>query len=224
MNIIELKLSEIIPYEKNLRNNDKAIEPVAKSIEEFGFKVPIVIDSNNVIVCGHTRYKAAQKLKLEKVPCIKADDLSEEQIKAFRLADNKTAELAEWDIDLLSEELFDISDIDMAEFGFDMTAFEEQSEPAEIVEDDFDEELPDEPKSKLGDIWQLGRHRLMCGDSTDKATVEMLMDGKKADMVFTDPPYGIDVVKSNKVGGGGATHFGKVGGGKYCSSLYLYGY
>lgn len=197
MQIVELKLSEIIPYEKNPRNNDKAIEPVAKSIEEFGFKVPIVIDSENVIVCGHTRYKAAQKLKLEKVPCIKADDLSEEQIKAFRLADNKTAELAEWDIDLLSEELFDISDIDMAEFGFDMTAFEEQSEPAEIVEDDFDEELPDEPKSKLGDIWQLGRHRLMCGDSTKLDDWGTLMNGEKADMVFTDPPYNVAIGSKN---------------------------
>lgn len=136
MNIIELKLSEIIPYEKNPRNNDKAIEPVAKSIEEFGFKVPIVIDSENVIVCGHTRYKAAQKLKLEKVPCIMADDLSEEQIKAFRLADNKTAELAEWDIDLLSEELFDISNIDMAEFGFDFASEicdESETEPVEHI-------------------------------------------------------------------------------------------
>lgn len=188
MNIVEKKLTEIKPYEKNPRRNDDAVKYVAESISQFGFKVPIVIDAEGVIVAGHTRYKAAKKLKLQTVPCIVADDLNEEQIKAFRLADNKVAEQAEWDFDLLSEELDGIFDIDMELFGFEFDIDEE----TEVVEDDFDVEPPAEPKAKLGDIYQLGRHRLMCGDSTDKATVELLMNGNKADMVFTDPPYGVD--------------------------------
>lgn len=192
MNIIEKNIKELIPYEKNPRKNDQSVDKVANSIKEFGFKVPIVVDKNNIIVCGHTRYKAAKKLGLSVVPCVVADDLTEEQIKAYRLADNKVAELAEWDIDLLGEELDGIFDIDMSEFGFDLT---EEEEETEIIEDGVPEEV--EPIAKQGDIWQLGRHRLMCGDSTDKETVELLMDGKKADMVMTDPPYGIDVVGDN---------------------------
>lgn len=119
MQIIEKSITEITPYEKNPRKNDEAVEYVANSIKEFGFKVPIVIDKNGVIVAGHTRYKAAQELGLEKLPCIIADDLTEEQVKAFRLADNKVGELAEWDFDLLNSELDDIFDIDMLWFGFD---------------------------------------------------------------------------------------------------------
>ena len=119
MNIIEKNLKDIKPYEKNPRKNDNAVECVANSIKEFGFKVPIVIDKDNVIVCGHTRYKAAKKLGIENVPCIVADDLTDEQIKAYRLADNKVSELAEWDIDLLGEELDDIFNIDMSDFGFE---------------------------------------------------------------------------------------------------------
>lgn len=187
MQIVEKKLSEIKPYEKNPRKNDDAVKYVAESIKEFGFKVPIVIDQDGIIVAGHTRYKASKKLGLEVVPCIIADDLTEEQLKAYRLADNKVSEQAEWDLDLLNEELDGIFDIDMSDFGFDLS-FEE--EPAEVVEDDFEAELPEEPKAKLGDIYQLGRHRLMCGDSTSIDDVEKLMDGQKADMVFTDPPYG----------------------------------
>lgn len=118
MNIIEKNLKDIKPYDKNPRKNDNAVEQVANSIASFGFKVPIVIDKDNVIVCGHTRYKAAKKLGIENVPCVVADDLTEEQIKAYRLADNKVSELAEWDIDLLGEELDDIFNIDMSDFGF----------------------------------------------------------------------------------------------------------
>ena len=125
MNILDLKIEEIKPYENNPRNNDKAVNPVAESIKQFGFKVPIVIDKDNIIVCGHTRYKAAQMLNLETVPCIRADDLTEQQIKAFRLADNKVGELAEWDFEKLSEELADISEIDMGDFEFDLSAFDE---------------------------------------------------------------------------------------------------
>ena len=187
MQIVEKKLCDIKPYEKNPRNNDNAVEQVANSIKEFGFKVPIVIDKDNVIICGHTRYKASKKLGLETVPCVVADDLTEEQIKAYRLADNKVSELAEWDIDLLGVELDGIFDIDMSDFGFDLS---EEEEETEIIEDEVPEEV--EPIAKQGDIWQLGRHRLMCGDSTSVTDVEKLMNGNKIDMLFTDPPYNMD--------------------------------
>lgn len=125
MQVVEKNIKDIKPYEKNPRKNDSAVEQVANSISEFGFKVPVVIDKDNVIVCGHTRYKAAKKLGLEVVPCVVADDLTEEQIKAYRLADNKVSELAEWDIDLLGEELGEIFDIDMSDFGFNLEQEEE---------------------------------------------------------------------------------------------------
>ena len=185
MDVIEKKLKDIKPYEKNPRKNDSAVDAVANSIREFGFKVPVVIDKDNVIVCGHTRYKAAKKLGLDKVPCVVADDLTEEQIKAYRLADNKVSELAEWDIDLLGEELDGIFDIDMSDFGFDLS--EEEEEETEVIEDEIPQEV--EPIAKQGDIWQLGRHRLMYGDSTSVTDVEKLIDGNKIDMLFTDPPY-----------------------------------
>ena len=120
MIIQEKKIKDLIPYENNPRKNDEAVEYVANSIREFGFKVPLVVDSNNVIVCGHTRYKAARMLKIDAVPCVVADDLTDEQIKAFRLADNKVAERSEWDFDLLNEELDGIFDIDMENFDFEL--------------------------------------------------------------------------------------------------------
>ena len=189
MQIIEKSITEITPYEKNPRKNDEAVEYVANSIKEFGFKVPIVIDKNGVIVAGHTRYKAAQELGLEKLPCVIADDLTEEQVKAFRLADNKVGEVAEWDFDLLDDELDGIFDIDMSEFGFDIDLDLGEEEPTEIVEDEIPEEV--ETRCKIGDLWQLGEHFLICGDSTDPAVIDRLMDGVKADIVFTDPPYGM---------------------------------
>ena len=119
MKVVDKGIETLTEYERNPRKNDAAVDKVAASISEFGFKVPVVIDKDGVIVAGHTRLRAAQKLGIDKVPCVVADDLSEEQIKAFRLADNKTAEFAEWDFELLDEELQDINDIDMSEFGFD---------------------------------------------------------------------------------------------------------
>ena len=130
------KLSEIKPYEKNPRKNDEAVKYVAESIKQFGFMVPMVIDKDGVIVCGHTRYKAAKKLKLSKVPCVIAEDLNEEQIKAFRLADNKVSEAAEWDFDLLFEELDDLFDFDMAAFGFGFASDDEEPEPDEEDEEE----------------------------------------------------------------------------------------
>lgn len=189
MDIINIALKDLKPYENNPRKNDDAVKYVAESIKEFGFKVPIVIDKNNVIVAGHTRYKAAKKLKMSEVPCIIADDLTDEQIKAFRLADNKVAEKSEWDFDLLNTELDDIIDLDMELFGFEDAL---QDDAEEAVEDEFEVELPAEPKSKLGDIYQLGNNRLMCGDSTVLEDVEKLMGGEQADMLLTDPPYNVN--------------------------------
>lgn len=165
------------------------MEAVAASIKEFGFKVPIVIDKNNIIVAGHTRLKAAQKLGLSEVPVIVADDLTPEQIKAFRLADNKVGEIAEWDFEKLEEELKGLN-INMSQFGFDIT---EAVGGEDVIQDDFDvdkaiEEI-DEPTAKRGQIWTLGDHRLMCGDCTNKDEVSKLMQGNFADMVITDPPY-----------------------------------
>ena len=188
MNIQFIALSELKPYEKNPRNNEKAIDKVAESIKQFGFKVPIVIDKDNVIVAGHTRYKAAQQLGLNEVPCIVADDLTDKQIKAYRLADNKVAEFSEWDFDLLSEELNALDDFDMCEFGFEIEDVE--FEVQEVIEAEIPEQV--ETRCKRGDVWKLGKHRLMCGDSTSITDVETLMNGEKADMLLTDPPYNVD--------------------------------
>ena len=202
MEIVYKKIGELKPYENNPRKNDEAVDAVAASISEFGWKVPVVIDTNNVIVAGHTRYKAAKKLGIEDIPCIVADDLTEEQVRAYRLADNKTNELAEWDFQLLEQEL-DGLEMDMEQFGFEMPDFTIENE---VVEDE-PPEPPEEPKAKLGDIYQLGRHRLMCGDSTDPAVIDRLMDGVKAKLLLTDPPYGIDyggMLKGKGDGKGGA--------------------
>lgn len=192
MEVIDKKIEELTPYAKNPRKNDQAVNAVAASIREFGFKVPIVIDSAGVIVAGHTRMKAALLLGLETVPCVVADDLTEDQIKAFRLADNKTAELAEWDLALLDEEIAELTDIDMSQFGFDTQLV---AAAPEIQEDPEEDTLPESIPSrcKAGDIWEMGGHRLICGDSTDADVLSALIDGAKADMIFTDPPYGMSL-------------------------------
>ena len=138
MEIINKKIEDLIPYEKNPRKNDEAVEYVANSIKEFGFKVPIVIDENNVIIAGHTRLKASKELGLKEVPCIIADDLSEEQIKAFRLADNKVSEKAIWDFDLLDKELEDILNIDMEQFDF-TTSDIDWDNIQDLTEESYDE-------------------------------------------------------------------------------------
>jgi site-specific DNA-methyltransferase (adenine-specific) len=196
MIVDQRQIDEIRPYEKNPRKNNEAVKYVAESIKEFGFKVPIVIDRNNVIVAGHTRWKAAKKLGLSEVPCIIADDLTDEQIKAFRLADNKVAEKAEWDFDLLTDELDDLFDFDMSVFGFeDMT----EDEEIEVAEDDFEAELPEEPKAKLGDIYQLGNHRLMCGSATAFEDIGELIGNANINLIYTDPPYGMSAVSKSGV-------------------------
>lgn len=191
MDVQQVRIEKVKPYDKNPRKNKAAVDYVANSIKEFGFQQPIVVDKDMVVIAGHTRLKAAKKLKLKEVPVVIADNLTEEQVKAYRLADNKTAEKAEWDFDLLTDELLSLQelDFDMEQFGFDF----DFSEDEEAVEDDnWEADVPEEPISKRGDIWVLGRHRLMCGDSTDAADVALLMDGNKADMLLTDPPYNVD--------------------------------
>jgi len=192
MEIINRKVSELIPYDRNPRKNDEAVKYVKASIEQFGFKVPIVIDAQGVIVAGHTRLKAAKELGMEEVPCIVADDLTPEQIRAFRVADNKTGEKAEWDVELLNTELLDLeANFDMSDFGFEI-----YSPTGEVSDDDFDADAVadaiTEPVTKLGDVWALGRHRLICGDSTKKETYDVLMNKKKANLCVTDPPYNVN--------------------------------
>lgn len=187
MEIVNKNIEEIKMYENNPRNNDGAVEYVANSIKEFGFKVPIVLDKNNVIVAGHTRYKAAKLLKITEIPCIIADDLSDEQVKAFRLIDNKAAELASWDIDLLNLELENIQDIDMELFDFQISNILDN-----VVDDEYEVELPEDPKTKTGNIYKLGNHYLMCGDSTNTDDVKKLMNNQLADLIVTDPPYNVN--------------------------------
>lgn len=188
MQVQSMKIDEVKPYPNNPRNNDDGVEAVANSIKEFGWQQPIVVDKDNVIIVGHTRYKAAKKLGMDKVPVVVASNLSDEQVRAYRLADNKTGELTDWDMSLLDDELGDIADIDMSDFGFDLDLDDDE---VEVQEDDFDDEIPEEPKSKLGQIYQLGRHRLMCGDSTNPEMVKKLVGGVQCDLLLTDPPYNV---------------------------------
>lgn len=194
MEIIIKGLDEIRPYENNPRVNDGAVGAVAESIREFGFQQPIVVDRDGVIIAGHTRYKAAKKLGLTEVPVVVAENLTDEQVRAYRLADNKTGELAEWDFSALEEELAGIGELDMSLFGFEP---EKMKEPEEITEDDYEEEPPEVPKARPGDVYQLGRHRLMCGDSTDVQSVQKLCQGQ-VDLLLTDLPYGVDYTGKTK--------------------------
>lgn len=196
MQIYDKPLGWLTPYENNPRNNDEAVEPVANSISEFGFKVPIVATSDGEIINGHTRWKAAKKLKLKTVPVIIADDLTEEQVRAFRLADNKVAEIAQWDIELLLSEIESVDNLDMTLFGFtdsDYTLddFEDEETDTDISEDEIESDGDSVSSIEYGDIYQLGRHRLMCGDSTSAGDMKELVDGEKIDLYVTDPPYNV---------------------------------
>lgn len=198
MNIEYINIEKIKPYEKNPRINDKAVKYVAESIDQFGFKSPIIVDKDYVIICGHTRYKASQQLGMRAVPCIVAHDLTDEQVKAYRIADNKVGEIAEWDVDLLGQELEELLDmnIDMSEFGFDI-AIPEVTKEVEEDNFDIDKNIPKVATAKQGDIYQLGNHRLMCGDSTSAEDVAKLMNGNEADLLYTDPPYNVNVSNSD---------------------------
>lgn len=181
-------IEKITPYEKNAKKHDKTqIANVAESIKQFGWTQPIVCDKDGVIIIGHCRLLAAKKLKLDKVPVKYATDLTEEQVKKLRNLDNKLNE-SEWDFDLLAT---DIDGLDFSGFDIDW-GLPADVEETEIVEDEAPEvDEESEPITKLGDIWQLGKHRIMCGDSTDAGTVAILMDGNKADLFLTDPPYNV---------------------------------
>ena len=187
-------INSVIPYENNPRHNDQAVEAVAESIKQCEYIAPIIVDEDMVILAGHTRHKALQLLGEENIEVMIIEGLTEEQKKKYRLLDNKTNELAEWDFDLLTKEL-DGLDFGGFDFGFDIE--EEKASLEDIIEDD-PPEPPEEPKSKLGDIYQLGNHRVMCGDSTDKEALDKLMDGEQAVFVFTDPPYGVAIGDKNK--------------------------
>ena len=215
---LKLNLKDITPYGNNPRHNDGAVAAVKESIKQCGYVAPIIVDEDNIILAGHTRHKALKSLKRTEVEVLRISGLTEEQKRKYRLLDNKTNELAEWDFDLLGAELEGL-DFDGFDFGFELPDMDEDTE---IIEDEAPEVNETEPPiAKLGDVWQLGKHRLMCGDSTCITDIEKLMNGREADLVFTDPPYGIDVVKGNQVGGSGITHFGKDGGQLVPSSTYI---
>ena len=184
-----LPIKALKPYEKNTRKHQKKdVDNIAKSIEKFGMNDPIGIWKDNIIVEGHGRLLACKQLGMTEVPCVRLDHLTDEQRREYAIAHNATAELSEWDLDILPDEL---AELNLSDFDFDFGI--DGKEENEIVEDEAPEvDEENDPISKPGDIWLLGRHRLMCGDSTDKATVEILMDGKKANLVVTDPPYNVN--------------------------------
>ncbi len=195
MQIVYKKVNDLIPYINNSRtHSEEQVNQIIASINEFGFTNPLLIDEKDNIIAGHGRLLASKKLKMEEVPCIVLSGLTEAQKKAYIIADNKMALNAGWDEKLLKIELENLKelDFDLELTGFDVDELDDifqVEEEKEVIEDDFDIEPPEEPKAKLGDIYQLGNHRLMCGDSTKVEDVEKLMNGNKADMVFTDPPY-----------------------------------
>ena len=198
MKIEQRALSAITPYEKNPRDNDAAVAAVAESIERFGFRQPIVVDEHGVIVCGHTRFKAAQKLGLKKAPVHVATDLTPEQIRAYRIADNKTNELASWDMELLPLEMAELQGavIDWSLLGFDVDELAKMlgGDVADgLTDPDAVPEPSDDPVTKPGNLIILGQHRLLCGDSSSVEDVDRLLDGATVDLVNTDPPYNVKV-------------------------------
>ena len=209
MEIIYKKVQDLIPYVNNSRtHSEEQVNQICSSINEFGFTNPLLIDEKDSIIAGHGRLMASKKLGMEEVPCIVLEGLTEAQKKAYIIADNKMALNAGWDEELLKIELENLKELD---FDLDLTGFNvdelddilgKNEEEVEIVEDEVPE-VPEEPKAKLGDIYQLGNHRLMCGSSTDIDMVNKLIDNNKIDLVYTDPPYGINIVNDKgKVGAG----------------------
>ncbi len=198
MNIEMRSTSNIIPFARNARKiSQKAIDKVAASIQEFSFRQPIVVDKDGVIVCGHTRWQAAQKLGLEQVPVHVAENLTPAQVRAYRLLDNRSHEEADWDDELLGLELLDLKGmgIDMDLTGFDMPEIDDLLSRIDIqgglTDVDAIPDVPDIPVSRPGDMWLLGNHRVLCGDATSIIDVNRLLEGGKADMVFCDPPYSV---------------------------------
>lgn len=198
MQIKKVEVEKLIPYVRNSRtHSDAQVAQIAASIKEFGWTNPILVDGENGIIAGHGRLLAARKLGAKDVPVIELAHLTESQKRAYVIADNQLAMNAGWDTAMLTLELADLKDseFDLDLIGFDAKELEKLLEPEQVeglTDEDAVPDAPEEPKTKLGDIYQLGNHRLMCGDSTSIDAVEKLMDGQKADMVFTDPPYRMD--------------------------------
>lgn len=197
--IVEFDTEKVIPYARNPRKNEEAVAKVAASIKEFGWRQPIVVDKDNVIIAGHTRLLAAQSLGLKKVPVHVASDLSEAKIKAYRIADNRVAAEAEWDYDLLKLEIDDLGgmDIDLSLLGFDpeeLEGFLVDPDEIDALPSEEDNDIPDEVEAvcQPGDTWQLGEHRLCCGDATDLRFYEAVLGKQQVDMVLTDPPYNVN--------------------------------
>ena len=193
MKIEQIKVADIIPYKENAKKHDKVqIDNVAESIRQFGFAQPLVIDKQNNLIIGHCRLLAAKKLHLRQVPVVRMDELTDDQVKKLRLLDNKLNE-SDWDFELLSGELFEL---DFDGFNIDWGLPLDIDDDGEIIEDDVPDDVA--TRCKRGDVWLLGEHRLICGDCTDAATLATLMQGQKADMIFTDPPYNVDYAAKNK--------------------------
>ena len=199
MEIVKIKLKDIVPYEGNAKMHPREqVEQIKKSIQDFGNNDPIAVDENNVIIEGHGRYMALIELGYDEAECIVLTGLTDDQKNAYRLVHNKLTMNSDFDFEILKSELEKI-EMDMSQFDFDMEGIAKDLDgEKEAKEDDFDvdEAIPEEPITKLGDVWKLGNHYLMCGDSTKKENVEKLMsrggyESKKADLVFTDPPYGM---------------------------------
>ena len=213
MKIEHRKLTDIRPYEQNPRRNDDGVDAVAASLREFGFRQPIVVDEEGVIIVGHTRWKAAQELGLDEVPVHVATDLSPEQIRAYRIADNQTSNLSAWDYDLLPLEL---AELQTADFDLDLLGFP-ADELTKIMGDELADGLtdpdeipepPDEAVTQPGDLWILGDHRLLCGDSSKPEDVDRLLDGIPIHLVNTDPPYNVRVEpRSNNAIAAGLSSF-----------------
>lgn len=187
----QVDIDKLIPYVNNAKiHSETQITKIASSIREFGFVNPVLIDKDFNIIAGHGRVMAAKKLDMTQVPCLYVEGLTEAQRKAYILADNRLGELAEWDMELVTSELEMLQELD---FDIDLTGFElpETEDDTEIEEDEYPEEV--ETRCKKGDIWQLGKHRLICGDSTDQSIIDALMDGAEADLLLTDPPYNVNV-------------------------------
>ena len=193
LEIIMRNVDDIIPYENNPRDNDNSVDAVVESIKNFGFLVPVVIDKDNVLVAGHTRIKALKKMGIKTVPCILADKLTEDQIKAYRLADNMTSMNSKWNGKLVRLEMKNLPEFDFTKFGMP-EKFMDFKDRIKVEEDDFDEGqfIVDEPHSKQGDLYLLGNHRLLVGDSTDSEQVKRLIENTEVDLVVTDPPYNVN--------------------------------
>jgi DNA modification methylase len=213
MHVTMRKITDIKPYENNPRRNDQAVEAVARSIAEFGFRQPIVLDEAGVIIVGNTRYKAAVRLRLKRVPVHVATGLTPAQVKAYRIADNKTAELADWDQDRLIKELADLQqlafDVDVVGFSADeLQALLDTDVTQGLADPDHVPEPPDQPITQPGDIWLLGDHRLLCGDSSSDKDVDRLLGGAVVHLVNTDPPYNVKVEpRSNNAIAAGLSSF-----------------